>query len=380
MRYTAPAGWTEQKFSDGVVFKPADLPSGEHLSIQIMQPVNATGTLEQALAKSFDEAAAMYKATKMQQSGGNYGTNGPQRSFNGWEYIRGKGGVQIENGAELGLELFVVRINNRIERVAISESRKYCGGVSRYYVSDRIGYRDGIENLLYSLQFADFTAPPLKTGSTTGSGITGVWQGTIQSTGAAVGVRLDVFSPIFLTNGQVYFGPKFPTQGLDGLNTRIPPELYPRDWGTYVFSNGKGVLNMPYGEIPIRTEGNKLLVTKNQRDWPFYKLNSVDGATFDGTYVLREVNRQIPSITFSSDGRFTDRGALKVLFHDGNDCLNPGAKPGSGVYEVRDYSVLFTYSDGRKIKLAFLGAEYTKGNPAPASLRMSFNEDQLVRQ
>lgn len=59
---------------------------------------------------------------------------------------------------------------------------------------------------------------------------------------------------------------------------------------------------------------------------------------------------------------------------------HPSANPGSGVYEVRDYSVLFTYSDGRKIKLAFLGAEYTKGNPAPASLRMSFNEDQLVRQ
>ncbi len=31
-----------------------------------------------------------------------------------------------------------------------------------------------------------------------------------------------------------------------------------------------------------------------------------------------------------------------------------------------------TYSDGRRIKLAFLGAEYAKGNPSPATLRMSF--------
>ena len=103
MRYTAPAGWTEQKFSDGVVFKPADLPSSEHLSIQIMQPVNAAGTLEEALAKSFDEAAAMYKATKMQQSGGNYGTTGPQRSFNGWEYIRGKGAFRSKTALSSGL-------------------------------------------------------------------------------------------------------------------------------------------------------------------------------------------------------------------------------------------------------------------------------------
>jgi hypothetical protein len=57
-----------------------------------------------------------------------------------------------------------------------------------------------------------------------------------------------------------------------------------------------------------------------------------------------------------------------------------GAVCQPAVNAARDYSVLFTYSDGRKMKLAFLGAEYAKGNPSPASLRMSFNEDPLVRQ
>ncbi|MEK6289660.1 MAG: hypothetical protein AABO57_28425 [Acidobacteriota bacterium] len=378
--YTTPGGWNEQKFQDGVVFKPSDLPANEHLAMQIMPPLNFSGTLEQALAQSYDEAATMYKATKMYQSGGNYGKNAAQKSFNGWEYIRGKGGVQVENGTELGLELFVVKINNRFERVAILESRKYCGGVSRYYASDRMSYRNGIENLLFSLQFTDFNEPALKTGSTKGSGITGVWQGTIQSTGAAVGLNLQVFSPIFLTNGQVYFGSKFPTEGLDGLNTRIPPELYPRDWGTYTFSNGRGVMKMPYGDIPLRMEGDKLIISKNQRDWSFYQLDSVDGATFNGTYVLREVNGKIPTITFTSDGRFSDNGAMKEMYHQQIVCINPATTPGSGTYEVKDYSILFTYSDGRKIKLAFLGVGYAKSNPSPATLMMSFNEDKLIRQ
>ncbi|HCX29833.1 MAG TPA: hypothetical protein DHU55_08720 [Blastocatellia bacterium] len=389
MTYSAPAGWSEQRFQDGVVFKPLDLPAGEQLAMQIMPPLNSSGTLEQALAQSYDEAAVMYNTTKMYiAGGGNYGKNAAQRSFNGWEYIRGKGGVQAENGTpyktELGLELFVVKINNRFERVAILESRKNCN-LSRYYSSDRISYRNSIESLLFSLQFADFNGPALRAGSAKGPGIVGVWQGISLAVGATsigdtLGVRYKVFSPIFLSNGQAYFGPKFPSEGLYGLDTRIPPELHQRDWGTYTFSNGRGVLKMLYADIPLRMEGDKLIITPNQTDHRFFKVNPVDGATFNGTYVLSEVNGKIPSITFTSDGRFTDNGAIKVLYHEYIDCLNPALVAGSGTYEVKDYSVLFTYSDGRKIKIAFLGVDYARSNPSPATLMMSFNEDQLVRQ
>ena len=140
MSYAAPAGWSEQQFSDGVVFKPLDLPAGEVLSMQIMPPLTS-GSLDQALQQSYDEAAAMYKATKMHFAGGaNYNKTEAQQSFRGWEYIRGKGGIQVENGTpyktELGLELFVVKVNNRFERVAILESRPNCK-LSRYYSSDR---------------------------------------------------------------------------------------------------------------------------------------------------------------------------------------------------------------------------------------------------
>ncbi len=380
MMYSTPAGWSEQIFGDGVVFKPLDLPAGEHVAMQIMQPLDASGTLESALVQSFEEATTMYNTTSMYQADGKYGKNAAQKSFNGWDYIRGKGGVKTSDGSELGLELFVIKINNRFERVAILESRKYCGGVSRYYATDRIRYRDAIETLLYSLQFSDFDATPLQPGSINGSGIAGVWEGTIQSTGTGNGVRLEVFKPIFFTNGQVYFGPKFPTEGLHELDSRILPELHPRDWGTYTFSNGKGILNMPFAEIPIRTEGDKLIVTKNQRDWPLYKINSVDDATFNGTYTMSESNGERPIITFTPDGKFTDNGAIRNLFHDGNTCVNPGFIPGSGTYEVKDFTVTFNYNDKRKVKIAFLGTGYDKSKTGPPTLRMSFNDDPMNRQ
>jgi hypothetical protein len=383
MLYSAPAGWSHEQYPDGVVFKPVDIPAGEHLAIQIMTPLNFTGNLEQALAQSFEEATTMYKGSSMYQSGGKYSKNASAISFNGWEYIRGKGGIRINDGTqfgtEYGLELFVIKINNRFERVAVLESRKYCGGSSLYYTSDRRAYRNGIEHLLFSLHFTDFIGRVLSPGAVTGSGIVGLWQGTIQSTTAS-GIRLEVLSPIFLSNGQVYFGSKFPTEGLAGINTQLPPQLNNRDWGTYTFSNGTGAIQMPYGKIPIRKEGNQIILTKNQKDWPFYQLPSVNGATFTGTYTMGAVNGKIPSISFTANGKFTDNGALKELYHEYVNCLNPAATPGSGTYEVKDYTILFNYSDGRKIRIAFLGAGYDRSNPAPQTLRMSFNEDPMTRQ
>ncbi len=189
MSYTAPAGWSEQQFSDGVVFKPLDLPANEHLAIQIMSPLNASGTLEQALAQSYAEATKMYNATMMYP---NYATSAKiesRKSFNGWEYVRGKGGIKVndgtEFGTEVGLEVFVIKVNNRFERIAILESRPTCQTHSRFYTSARVNYRNAIENLLFSIKFSDFNEPSLKSGSTKGSGIVGVWQGVTQGTGLA---------------------------------------------------------------------------------------------------------------------------------------------------------------------------------------------------
>jgi hypothetical protein len=387
MTYTPPAGWSHQQFSDGVVFKPLDLPADEHLAMQIMQPLNFSGSLEQALQQSFDEAAAMYNGTKMNYIGeGNYKKEQAQTSFQGWEYIRCNGGIRIGGGdypPEYGLDLFVIKINNRFERVAVLKTRKInrsCS-MSSFYADERVQYASAINEFLFHLRFTDGPQPLLlQAKSIEGGGIKGIWQGISMQTSATSGIRYNVYTPIFLSNGQAYFGTKFPSGGLDGLDTRIPPEINRRDWGTYTFSNGRGVLKMPYANIPLRMEGNTLIITANQTDHKFYQLPSVDGARFNGTYVMSEAYGKIPAITFTADGRFTDKGAIRVLCHEYSDCINPALLPGSGTYSVKDYSITFTYADGRKIKLAFLGADYTLTDKSPAKLMMSSNEDPMIRQ
>ncbi len=391
MMYASPAGWNVQQFSDGVILKPSDLPNGELLIMQIMSPLNLSGTLEQALLQSYNEAAAMYKGSKMHAAGGaEYAIIGIKRSFMGWEYMRGSGGVRIENGTpyppEYGLDIFIIKVNDRFERIATLKTRQNCKqSMSRYYPDERPNYKNAMENFLFSIHFADLQSPAVKPGTIEGDGIIGVWEGIslragVTSSSNPVGLQYKVFTPIFLTNGQAYFGTKFPTAGLHEQNTWIRAENTRRDWGTYSFSNGRGVLKLPYGDLPMRMENNKFIITVNNTDHAFHKLNSVDGARFNGTYVMTAQYEKIPIITFTADGRFTDKGAIKALYHESDDCTNPGLAPGSGTYEVKNHSVIFSFSDGRQIKVAFLGTDYDMKNPSPASFTMGFNEDELRKQ
>jgi hypothetical protein len=391
MMYTPPAGWSHQVFGDGVVLKPLNLPQGQYLSIQIMQPLYFSGSLEQAVQQSFDEAATMYNGSKMNSSGKgiSYEKTEARMSFQGWEYIWADGGIRIGSGEippEYGLDLFVIKINGRFERVAILKTRtmdRSCS-MSSFYADERRQYKDAIVNFLFHLRFTDQAEGSVQSNKGS-SGIQGVWQGISMSAGtpstsSPSGLKYKVFSPIFLPDGRAFFGTSFPSAGLGDLDLRILAELNRRDWGTYSFSNGRGVLRMPYGDIPLRMDGSKLIITANNTDHRFYQLPSVDGARFNGTYVMSEAYGRIPSITFTADGRFVDKGAISVLYHESRDCLNPAFKHGSGTYDVKDHTITFSYNDGRKINIAFTGAEYDRNNPSPAVLRMSSNEDPMIRQ
>lgn len=399
MTYTVPEGWKLTKYQNGARISPADLPQGEYLAIQVMQAVNFSGTMEQALEKSYDETCAILQVTKMHEvNGGNYSARETKKSFRGWEYIRCSGGIQVNNGTpypdEYGLDLFVIEVNNRFERIAVVKSRNTCGGLSRYYPSDRLKYADAIENFLFSLKFDDWREPAITNGTLKGNVFVGVWQGISMSVGlskpgAELGAELKVKQLILFSNGQAYFGKNFPIGGLDGINTLIQAENNRRDWGSYSFNSGRGLLKLPYGEFSMRVENDKLVVTTNRTDHGFIRLNDVDYVKFNGTYVMDEWNARlndavgqgtIPTISFTSDGKFIDKGAVRILCHEYIDCLNPALAPGSGVYHVKNHSVVLNYSDGRKIQVAFTEAGFDKNNADPSSrLVFAFNNDVLQR-
>lgn len=376
-RYTIPAGWRETRYTNGVILSPADPPAGESLELLLLSSTPASGTLAKALETAWDDECTRQGATKKRTVNNTpYDAAEARTSFKGWEYIRGAGVVTANaDQAEYALEMFVLKVNDRFERVAVL-SRIRTHNLSRYSLSDSRAYRQTVRAIVFGMTFDDWTDTAVKPAGLDGGGVVGVWQGI-----SMFGGQFKAAYVILYSNGQAFFGSRFPLDGCgDGQDTWVEAEETPRYWGTYTFADGAGALRMPYGEVPIRSKATGLVFTTNKTDHAFVRVPDTDGARFDGTYVLPEHNGKVPTITFTPDGKFRDDGALKVLDHEIYTAFAASETPGAGTYAVRGHTVTFRYDDGRIFRLAFPGADYEKGNPTPARLTLSFNEDTLTRK
>ncbi|HSU29535.1 MAG TPA: hypothetical protein VLJ68_14205, partial [Chitinophagaceae bacterium] len=71
--YHPPNGWNVTRYPDGDILSPADLPKGEFLEVWIHEPMNFSGTIEEALQKSYDETIVKLPAQPMREvNGGSY--------------------------------------------------------------------------------------------------------------------------------------------------------------------------------------------------------------------------------------------------------------------------------------------------------------------
>lgn len=375
--YTPPKGCNIQKHPDAVAISFPDI-SDIFLEIRMISPVAFYGNLEQAREQSWsDLLAGSPVQSVMMDKNPYYDIVGGRKSFRGWDYIREMARVRI-NYNPYSITMFLLHINDRIERIAVISSipPQPHNEEKPYPEYDR--YRDLVDEFVFSLKFDDWQEPPLSIGTLNGTGIVGVWQGF-----SMFGGKLTDGTAVFLSNGQAFFDRKFPMHGLGGLNSWIESERNPRKWGTYCLQDGTGVLKMPYGEIPIKVDGGQLILITNQEDHKFIRLPSVDGAVLDGTYAFAGAQGNNPSsISFTSDGVFTDRGALNILNHRtrNSPLMNVTLQQGSGTYLIKDYTVKFSYDDGRVVKLAFPGRNFDRSNPSPQELVLSFNYDEITRQ
>jgi hypothetical protein len=368
-------GWTLKKYSNAAIFTPNDISTGQYLEVRIMGSKPFTGTMQQALAESWNDALQDLEATKAYDDK-LYDIESEKTSYKGWDYIRGRGTFKA-NGNELNrydMHLFVVKLNNRIERIAVWGLMNVNHGDYSPWVNPL--YQQAIEEFFYAVKFDDWKEPDFKKPSLQSDGIIGLYEGLKLGAGT-----LNAAYTLFFSNGQVFSGPKFPSQGFYGMNTWVEAELRTKYWGTYTLQNGKGMIKMGYGNIPIKVSGNDLIVTTQNTEHKYEKVSSVDGAVFSGTYGFTgDFGGKNPTVKFTPDGKFIDFGGLDVLNHQTMDPFDITEKPGSGTYEVKDFTLIFNYTDGRHLQLVFMGEGYDKKNPSPATLTLSFNNDTIYKK
>jgi hypothetical protein len=185
---------------------------------------------------------------------------------------------------------------------------------------------------------------------------------------------------VFFSNGQVFYGDPFPITGLLNLDTYAEKERAKRNWGTYTFQNGKGTVKMLYGNFPIKMDGDKLVLAPIKEEHKFIRMPSVDDVKLNGKWMIKGANDQPFYITFKSDGSFADNGALKVIDHTVYNYYSTADNGGQGSYSIKDHTIVFKYSDGRVLEVAFPGLQFSPGNNSPNELILSYNNDTLVKQ
>ena len=375
LRFVPIKDWAMQRYSTAIIFKPSVLPEDRYIETRIMESRPFSGTLQQAFAESWNEALQQLKLISPYTP--PYSIITEKKSFRGWEYIQGEGTVKRmdDPGYEkYYVNLFVIKLNNRIERIVTAGLQNINGADYSLYNSSI--WRDPILGLVFSLQFDDWKEPVI--GALKGQELSGMYEGLKLTGGALLGSYA-----LFFPNGQVFFGEKFPADGFEGKNTWLYAEQNTRNWGTYTVQNGKGTINMGYGNIPLKVVGADLVITTQNTQHTYEKLPSLDGAVINGTYAFSgDWGGKPPSITFTSDGKFIDEGALNILNHQTTDPdeFNITVKPGNGIYEIKNYTLVFKYSDGRRVQFVFTGNGFDRKNPSPKSLTLSFNDDTLYKK
>lgn len=186
-------------------------------------------------------------------------------------------------------------------------------------------------------------------------GVSGVWLGTFFPYDG-LGLRFRWMT--FFEDGTFYFD--LPAQGFIGYDRAESKKKHEDYWGTYNFSEGSGVwkYNREIGsgsEMTIADDGG--LDTGGYGR--FYRCVSVDGLKLNGSYTtyanpsdpdLKKEGIK-PVIRFKPDGSFVDDGlymSLDPLIEDESQ-----RAPGSGTYEIKDYTLILHYNDGRTKQAGF---------------------------
>jgi hypothetical protein len=236
---------------------------------------------------------------------------------------------------------------------------------------------DFLTAIVLPSQIAIPTSSPISqnsNGSSTGyheASIAGVWRG-IGTTSGIFGITDAAgtgFSSITYTSGQIKvkqvvftedgsFCTVLPPAGL--ANNAADRAKNPNYWGTYQMQD-KNNGTIHFGTVsvhPFVLQGETLVMDKTE----FKKVSRTDHQKLEGTYTCekdperyKSSVRQEPIITFGEDGSFSDQGALYWVRHvRGYTEDTQDNNYGNGHYDIVNYTITFTYNDGRRIQTAFL--------------------------
>jgi hypothetical protein len=358
--FTPPAGWTVAQGDDHIIFTFIDQAAGNYVMLAVYDSTPRSGDGEKDFASEWKNVVVKsFSQTATPRSVSN-------RTKSGLEFREGSANVS-KNGANSYVRLMVFPAEKRMLSVMAVASNQGA------FEGKQAAVRSFVDSMKISAQPAAAGRPAAGGGSSSSrnagtiggggaprssSGIAGVWLG--------FKANYPSYEPrprwyVYFEDGAVF--EDLPRKGLAGFNREASKsDSGQRNyWGTYSVSGSSGTITKPGVRYPEKIEIEAS--SKMKLDGlVFNRCRSVDGLRLQGAWTSyanpndpsldRLPRGQAPVFHFTSDGKFVDDGVLAAFLHEGDGSSDSA---GSGTYEIRDFTLILRYSDGRVKPLAFSG-------------------------
>jgi hypothetical protein len=356
--FTPPSGWDSALGGDHITFTFIDQSAGSYVMLAVYESTSRSGDPEKDFAsewknvvvKSFSEAPAPRSVSN--------------RTKSGLEFREGGANVS-KNGAVSYVRLMVFPSERKMFSVLAVASHQGA------FEGKQAVVRSFLDSMKIAAQPASTGRPPVTLGTSSsgssgaigaggaprsGSGITGVWLG--------FKANYPSYEPrprwyVFYEDGTVF--EDLPRSGLAGFNRQVSKTDSGQHsyWGSYSVAGSSATITKPgvnYPEKIVVENPGKIKIDGLY----FNRCRPVDGLRLQGAWTSyanpndpsldRLPRGKSPVFHFTSDGKFIDDGVLAVFLSEGH-----ADQAGSGEYEIRDFTLVLRYSDGRIKTLAFSG-------------------------
>ena len=370
--FTPPPGWAAAQDRDHVTFTFIDSAARTYVMLAVYNSTPGSSDADKDFSSEWNDVVGKsFSAGTAPRS-----TTGQSRA--GLKFREGGAQVRQQNGEPSYVRLLVFPADRRRFSVLLIATNEKALEARQ----------PAVQSFLDSLRLASPSAAAAKPAEPVGgsaaprpgNGISGVWMGFKTYTGD--------YEPhprwyTFYDDGQVF--EDIPRTGLAGFNREASKaDSGQRSyWGRYTFTNGAGSITKPgvnYPEV-LQSEGaDKLKVDS----FHFYRCQEVNGLRLQGAWTsMANPNApaldrwpvgQRPVFRFSSDGKFSDEGVFATFLKSGDPRQDAA---GTGVYEVRDFTLILRFSDGRVKQLAItamLGANAAASNDTLFISRSAFHK------
>jgi hypothetical protein len=338
--YNEPAGYTKAVGNGYISYTKTNNQKGSYCVISLYAAVKNTQPLQAAFNEEWKTLVVNVLAVK------NNAAINKVKAINGWEGLSGSTDFDFNGGKGAAL-LFCYAKDEKVASILI--------------ISNSNEYESGISALLEKIKLPATESPAKKTpenpvpinvsNTVSTNSIEGIWL----YYGLDFNTQMSWQEMVFFKDGTSL--DIIPRSGLYNYSVNQEQNQFAHI-GKYSFKNGKGYnqLTPSYKEVLSMIKPGQLKIDSRL----YTKSVVIDGQGIAGSFTsyanpsdptLQTLPYgQKPVIHFYKDGKFTDEG-LFATFLQTYGAKNDEA--GSGTYELKDYSILLKYNDGRTRQEAF---------------------------